>query len=672
MNKWKWIYTGGKAKKYPKSSAKLAIFFKATGMVDRTTVSDFDAQFEKDNTYTKKMHLKKRIKHFSTLAVVLLLLSGVGYYFIGARKYDVTLSLNDGSGEEIVLSSNFGKHIEFPSDIDREGYHLVGWFTEDGEEWDFSEDRVLRDVKIVAKWAIDEFTIFYNHEGGECETLSQTANYEDELIMPLSQKKGYTFLGWSSDATSSTAEYAANTMISGSTLGKDGDIQLYAIYTINTYTVTCHANNGKENTIIHYTVNSNSLDIETPQFYIDKQYYEFEGWYNDETASTLFFNDLLDNPRDVDIYAKWKFNYDYQDIEGLREVHLSGNGGQTINVSNEKGVVIIGQSGKTYSGVNIVVEDGESPAHIVFRNVNITGSSTQSTIYSTSYRQIFIISDGSNNNINGANKQKAIYAPNATLYFVGASPLTVRGSDGENGVSATVAGGNGTDGADGTIAIISKNVIVNMSSTLSILGGNGGNGGNGYAGTDGASKAKPSKTQWSENGINGANGDNGRAGGSGGDGGDGAAAIKCECIIAFSKTSAKSGKAGNGGNGANGGNGGNGADGGDSWNFTNSTGGNGGDGGLGAVGGNGGNGGDVNKAIISNSKDLMFITSTYGVTGIGGLPGTGGRGGRGGNGGQGYNGAEFMNLADKKGNNGIGYLTKYAEDGRSGSPGIRR
>ena len=143
MNNWEFDKSGGKRTKYSEPIRKLSEFFHAKGCVDKKTVSEFDAQFEKNNTYTTKMHFKKKMKRFSTFAVILLLILGAGYYFVGIRTYDITLSLNDGSGEEIVLSSNFGKHIEFPPDIEREGYRLVGWFTEGGTVWTPREARVL-------------------------------------------------------------------------------------------------------------------------------------------------------------------------------------------------------------------------------------------------------------------------------------------------------------------------------------------------------------------------------------------------------------------------------------------------------------------------------------------------------------------------------------------------
>ena len=671
MNKWKLDDNGGKSTQYSKSTSELADFFNATGRVDESTVSNFDMQFESNDTYTKKMHFKKRMKCFSTFAVVLLLIFGVGYYFIGVRTYDITLSLNDGTGEEIVLSSNFGKYVGFPSDIDREGYHLVGWVTDAGEEWEPTEDRVLGNVNLIARWQINEVNISYNAGEGECDVTSQTVNYEDEFKMPISNRKGYTFLGWSSNSASSTAEYPVNQFVSGLTADNTNSLNLYAVYKENTYTVTCHTNNGRGNTVVSYTITSSSVELGVPEFYIDSQYYEFEGWYSNEATSMPFVNDLLDDPRNVDVYAKWKFNYDYSNYTELREVYLSENVDQTISVGNEKGIIIIGQSGKKYNNVNILIEEGDSPVHIILKNVNITGNSTQATIYSDSSRQIFIVSEIGSNHINAPENKNAIYTPNANLYFVGSSSLTVKGADGIHGTSGILAGENGNDGTDGTVAIVSKNIIINKSNTFNAYGGNGGNGGNGCAGTNGESKAQPERTQWSQ-GTDGENGSDGTIGGSGGNGGNGASAIQCEYIIAFSNITVKSGNSGNGGNGANGGNGGNGANGGDSWDFVTSTGGDGGNGGKGASGGNGGNGGDVYKAIVSDSRDILFVSSSYGNIGQGGSAGNGGHGGSGGSGGQGYNWIEADNNPDKKGNDGISYYSKYASDGVPGTSGTRR
>ena len=407
MNKWKLDDNGGKSTQYDKSTRELADFFDATGKVDKSTVSNFDMQFERNDTYTKKMHFKKRMKRFSVFAVILLLILGVGYYFVGVRTYDVTLSLNDGNGEEVVLSSNFGKHIEFPTDINREGYHLVGWFTEDGEEWKPNEDRVLGtvgliakwgknqytvtfdlnngdedivvsaeydehlerpsniekteyhligwftqdgqlwdfaknvvqcDTTIKAKWAPDQMTISYDSVDGQCDMTSQEVHYQDKFTMPMSQKRGYTFLGWSVSAESEAPEYPAGNTANKLPDEEDGIVQMFAIYKINNYTITCNGNNGSSAKKLYYTVNDTYVNIGEPSrevrgncyasgdySRISGTYYSFAGWYVDSQLTVPYDSGMLNELKDIQLYAKWQ--------EEVHNVQLNLNGG-SLTLSN--------------------------------------------------------------------------------------------------------------------------------------------------------------------------------------------------------------------------------------------------------------------------------------------------------------------------------------------------
>lgn len=180
------------------------------------------------------------------------------------------------------------------------------------------------------------------------------------------------------------------------------------------------------------------------------------------------------------------------------------------------------------------------------------------------------------------NAPAAICLSKQTVQFTGDGKLTVTGADGAN---ATAAGGDGTDGRCGLIA---DQVIVNMTGTLNVYGGNGGNG---AKGADRSVWMKASNHPSNDNDRN-VEGYAGQNGGSGGNGGDAVQAnnvsASVKCNFAF--------VGGNGGNGAKGGSGGStqyswgflGA-GKDSYEFRGGNGGNAGDGGSGTTPGEAGN-----------------------------------------------------------------------------------
>jgi len=223
-----------------------------------------------------------------------------------------------------------------------------------------------------------------------------------------------------------------------------------------------------------------------------------------------------------------------------------------------------------------------------------------------------------------------VNSENSSLNIVGPGNFTFTGG---NGANATTTGSNGSDG--GT-AIIVDNIIVNMTGTLTVVGGNGGNGATGYAGANGSGNDAP-----------------GSNGGNGGNGGNGASAIKCVSIT-ISKTSSVTLTAGDGGNGGAGGRGGNGTK--DNWPFSNHN-------GKGGAGGNGGNGGSCSAALTTtNSTINSAITYNEGTVG------NGGAGGRGGDGGQGAGGGSAGGAGGAGGWSGDGKV--QANSGATGSKGV--
>ncbi len=68
---------------------------------------------------------------------------------------DCTVRFQTNGGTEIApVTAIFGERLPRPVDPVREGYHLVGWFTDIylTDEWDFEEDIVDGNMTLYAKW----------------------------------------------------------------------------------------------------------------------------------------------------------------------------------------------------------------------------------------------------------------------------------------------------------------------------------------------------------------------------------------------------------------------------------------------------------------------------------------------------------------------------------------
>ncbi len=88
-------------------------------------------------------------------------------------------------------------------------------------------------------------------------------------------KAGHTFIGWATDSISTTAEYT-----DGENTTLTDDIELYAVWETNTYTLSFDANGSEDtinDTIITYNAAIGTLPVLT------KDGYTFDGWKIDET-----------------------------------------------------------------------------------------------------------------------------------------------------------------------------------------------------------------------------------------------------------------------------------------------------------------------------------------------------------------------------------------------------
>lgn len=93
-----------------------------------------------------------------------------------------------------------------------------------------------------------EFTLAYNANGGSGAPGSQSAGAIQvnpsctfTVSSTIPTRTGYTFLGWSTSSTATSASYAGGSSITVTTAGTT---TLYAVWKINTYTISYNANGG--------------------------------------------------------------------------------------------------------------------------------------------------------------------------------------------------------------------------------------------------------------------------------------------------------------------------------------------------------------------------------------------------------------------------------------------
>ena len=247
----------------------------------------------------------------------------------GETFFWVTYNANGGSGAPESHIKNAGTPVSLSGTIPvRLGYTFSGWSENStavavdykpGDEYKENNNAVL-----YAVWKKDEpenkIQIKYDANGGSGAPEPQTKQPAIELT--LSDQKpthpGYTFLGWSIDRNAESAAYEA-----GGTYTDDTSITLYAVWKINTYTVTYDANGG---------TGAPSAQIKTygqPLILSSKvpvrSGYTFLGWSESNTATDAAYQaggEYIENSNAV-LYAIWEKDKS----ENKVQVTYDANGG---------------------------------------------------------------------------------------------------------------------------------------------------------------------------------------------------------------------------------------------------------------------------------------------------------------------------------------------------------
>ena len=135
---------------------------------------------------------------------------------------------------------------------DKNGVNFLGWFykTPSGEEKSFNwEDRFVSDLEVYAKW--ERKTVVYHNGHGKDYIVSVKKDAKNTEVLSLKdilkekadfKVEGKNFVGWTESPDGSGKEYKAKDQIAF-TEGKS-QIDLYAKYTDNEYTVSFSANGG--------------------------------------------------------------------------------------------------------------------------------------------------------------------------------------------------------------------------------------------------------------------------------------------------------------------------------------------------------------------------------------------------------------------------------------------
>ena len=156
--------------------------------------------------------------------------------------YTVAFNANGGTGMMANMSFAAGASKELTiNSFTRTGYLFIGWATsasattpayDDGQTVSGLTTTSGATVTLYAVWQANAYTIKFNKNGGSgtMSNLAMKYGTAKALTANAFQRPNYTFLGWSTSASATTATYTNKQSVNNLVSTPDGSITLYAVW----------------------------------------------------------------------------------------------------------------------------------------------------------------------------------------------------------------------------------------------------------------------------------------------------------------------------------------------------------------------------------------------------------------------------------------------------------
>ena len=211
-----------------------------------------------------------------------------------ANQYTITFNSNDGSAVASLVAAYLST-VSAPTAPTRMGYTFDGWYSDVALTTAYTFLTMpANDFTLYAKWTPTQYTIVFNENGGTAVT-DITQAYLTAVTAPTAPTKlGHTFGGWYSDALLTTP-YTFTTM---PYLG----LELFAKWTVNSYTITFEENGGTAVT----DITQDYMTAVTQPTNPTKEGFVFVNWHsNIELTSSYTFATMP--AENITLYAKWVY-----------------------------------------------------------------------------------------------------------------------------------------------------------------------------------------------------------------------------------------------------------------------------------------------------------------------------------------------------------------------------
>lgn len=144
--------------------------------------------------------------------------------------YKVTYYANGGSGAPMEQEKKYGVNLTLSSTVPlRNGYVFTGWNTkEDGSGKKYSPGDIYSEnekLNLYAQWKTNAYTLTYDGNGYSSYSSKVENVVTTTIKTNMPNRFGYTFLGWSTNSSATSATYTP-----GSTISLSSNTTLYAVW----------------------------------------------------------------------------------------------------------------------------------------------------------------------------------------------------------------------------------------------------------------------------------------------------------------------------------------------------------------------------------------------------------------------------------------------------------
>jgi uncharacterized repeat protein (TIGR02543 family) len=233
--------------------------------------------------------------------------SALTLYAVWERiTYTVSYNSNGGSGAPASQTKQAGTELTLSATIPTyPGRTFKGWATSSNGSvvyqpgGSYSADT---SATLYAVWEIITYIVAFNANGGSGEPSDQTKTHGATLILSSTKptRTGYTFQGWSASSTATSATYSA-----GGYYTKDEAVTLYAVWKINTWTVSYNANGGSNAPASQTKTYGQTLVL--TESGPTRNNYKFVGWAKTSTGEVAYESGAnYTEDADLTLYAVWE------------------------------------------------------------------------------------------------------------------------------------------------------------------------------------------------------------------------------------------------------------------------------------------------------------------------------------------------------------------------------